>query len=481
MDSSSTVIFIEDEQQQQQQNHNIPTTADELIAEAFLRCARMRTIFTVWKAKSQDAITRSKVENQVATIFRDKYLIWSSLQKWRNKAEEQGRLSSMSLIAWGWHTKRSQRKVLSTWRTFIEENKIRKLRNLDFLEGIRYEAENNSRLRSFFTWMGFASRGSVATTFRQLRTNNVTKRRVFAQWKAKLHKRQRQQLIVQFHQSRIQLENVLRFYDRWFLHSFCARHKERVLDCRGRLDAIAQSFYHRRILLTNCLIGKWVPRYHNSIADRFHRQHQQSMCFSKLKTQFTTHKSLRLRRENFQEKRNINQLEKLFSTWKHRATIQSVFSKIIQERNLKQKKHVLSVFKQRLQDRREEQKWKLIGVQVRREFVLKRGFETLLETSSKLSWKQHQQSGESKKKNSIIASSTGNVTTLNNNNTADNEASIRSLLSSFRDLMLTNGADIQIVSDNEIPDHSSVKKSAIERMKERERLRATIMQLRQNL
>jgi hypothetical protein len=482
------------------ENSSVVTTADDLIAEAFLRCARIRTCFTVWNSKSK---TRAKIyiaSNQIATVFNKKFLLWRSLIKWRTKAEEQSRISNMSIVAWGWHARRSQRKALHAWRAFCDQAALRRERNRLALTEISYEADQTFRVSYFLQWLAFSSRCSAADSFFRIRTaKTLILVPSIKRWRHRLLKRRLNRVQVQFLQSRIQLQNALRFYDLWFLGVFASRRKM-LLDYFAKLESYATWYYERKILLRRCFLSKWRPRTENLVADRFHRRCTLRTCLVQVwrNNKFEKQKKLRNSFESFEnnqiQDRNRKMISNCFQNWRRRALQKNLLKMKLTERALAIQKEHFDHWKTKLANAREEKKWKSISSQVRRDFVLKKGFEGLIQSASKICTFTNA-SSLSKQINATQEHRDPNRTKsfFNRDDDDDNggyvnqkeqeeiESSLRSLLSAFRNLQNSSGADQLILQDRTISDQSSIKINAVKRQQERERLRNLILRLRETL
>lgn len=484
-------------------------TSDDLIAEAFLRCARMRTCCVVWRSKSRDRARRYQVAIHVADVFRQKYLAWNVLQQWRKEVDERSRLSSMSIVAWGWQARRSKRRVLAAWRAYCDQIAIRRERTREALSSIKYDADARLQSSCYFSWLGFASRCQAADAFVAFRTNKALQRSSLRTWRRRLLKKRTEHVQVDFLRSRIVLQNQRKTFDSWFLDSFASK-KKQVLDYRAAMEQFATHCYLRNVLLRRCFSAKWVPATRRRIAERFHRRATLKRCLVSLfAPKFAQHRDLRLRLEYFHhEIRSKKQVCDVFHRWSRRSQLQRIFVKLDNRKKLTTKRACFRRWTNKLRQNREETRWKLIGGQVRRNFVLKRGFESLLQCASKICAFNHQHHLFQHQQQQPDLYSTVNhyhdhhlhhqryhrdPHKLNNDNKRDSnrvthnlsqdevESTIRSLLSSFRHLMLTHPADQQILLDNAIADTSSVKLGATSRNNERQRLRALILQLRESL
>ena len=156
-------------------------------------------------------------------------------------------------------------------------------------------------------------------------------------------------------------------------------------------------------------------------------------------------------------------------------------------------------WKQRVEESKEEKQWNQVSSQIRTNLVLKKGFETLVHSSvamMKFNQQQQQRNNHSQNNNNHRTEQsthhhyfdpTSSLTHREEDHHSQEEehlieSRIRSLLSSFRNLMLTNEADQAIIADRELHEStSSVKRNALVRQKERERLRNSIVQLRTEL
>lgn len=475
---------------------------ENLVAEAFHRCSLTRAVWHTWTQRANARILRYSALNPIADQFRENYTKWALLKKWRTNCESQHATHSMSLVAWRWRQRRDQRRVLAAWHAATEQAVARRKRIQRELAGIAQEAEVRVALQHFFGWMGFAARAGAAATFLKFKTEKRVKLRCVRKWRVKWIGERLKQLQVEFLLSRTDnfalavsspsaVPCSLRSaasrqavaFRAWF--RFWAQRTARRLAAEAAKESDARQFHCK------CLLKKAIfalrENWHCALADRIHRRTALFHCIDSWRGRFASTASDNERALLFTHHQRQRRALHCFRKWKVDSVLHRGFAQFTAAKRRGEQTALLQRWKDRLAEASDAALWLAAAASTKRQLVLRRGFDALLQSSARFSASaavaeavrgfdlQQQQQQQRGQMDQLQSSTSSHSTSYH----VAVEKQIRQLLSQFQQLMLTQAADVQLVLDPLLPE--SVRGAAMSRTREREQLRAAILQLREAL